>query len=151
MASLQGIFIGETCLQGTDLSEAHLQGAYLNTPYLQDAIFFNTDMRGACRKEPSFLPFAQRMRGAIGEETDLSTVIFSGELSQKNVDDLVKDFLSDEKAEELRRELEDHIGQPQNFELPGHNVITGSYTEEEAEQWIAEYEEAIPEAPRNNS
>ena len=91
------------------------------------------------------------MRGAIGEETDLSTVIFSGELSQKNVDDLVKDFLSDEKAEELRRELEDHIGQPQNFELPGHNVITGSYTEEEAEQWIAEYEEAIPEVPRNNS
>ena len=151
MAGLQGTFIGETCLQGTDLSEAHLQGAYLNTPYLQDAIFFNTDMRGACCKEPLFLPFAQRMRGAIGEETDLSTAIFSGELSQKDVDDLVKDFLSDEKAEELRRDLEYHIGQPQNFELPGHNVITGSYTEEEAEQWIAEYEEAIPEVPRNNS
>ena len=151
MAGLQGTFIGETCLQGTDLSEAHLQGAYLNTPYLQDAIFFNTDMRGACCKEPLFLPFAQRMRGAIGEETDLSTAIFSGGLSQKNVDDLVKDFLSDEKAEELRRDLEYHIGQPQNFELPGHNVITGSYTEEEAEQWIAEYEEAIPEVPRNNS
>ena len=137
MASLQGTFIGETCLQGTDLSEAHLQGAYLNTPYLQDAIFFNTDMRGACCKEPLFLPFAQRMRGAIGEETDLSTVIFSGGLSQKDVDDLVKG-LSDEKAEELRRDLEYHIGQPQNFELPGHNVITGSYTEEEAEQWIDE-------------
>ena len=150
MAGLQGTFLGETCLQGTDLSEAHLQGAYLNTPYLQDAILYNTDMRGACCKEPLFLPFAQRMRGAIGEETDLSTVIFSGGLSQKNVDDLVKG-LSDEKAEELRRDLEDHIGQPPNNELPGHNAITGSYTEEEAEQWIAKYEEAIPEVPRNNS
>ena len=150
MAGLQGTFLGETGLQGTDLSEAHLQGAYLNKPYLQDAIFYNTDMRGACWQEPLFLPFAQRVRGAIGEETDLSTVIFSGGLSQKNVDDLVKG-LSDEKAEELRRDLEYHIGQPQNNELPGHNAITGSYTEEEAEQWIAEYEEAISEVPRDDS
>ena len=52
MAGLQGTFLGETGLQGTDLSEAHLQGAYLNKPYLQDAIFYNTDMRGACWQEP---------------------------------------------------------------------------------------------------
>ena len=29
--------------------------------------------------------------------------------------------------------------------------ITGSYTKEEAEQWIAEYKKAVPEVPEDDS
>ncbi len=100
-------------------------------------------------KEPLFLPFAQSMREAIDEKTDLSTVIFSGGLSQKNVDDLVKG-LSGKKAEMLRRNLEYHIGQPQSNELPDHSAVIGSYTEEEAEQWIDEYEKSMSEVPADD-
>ena len=149
-ANLQGASLFLTCLQGADLNEAHLQGARLTQPYLQEAILYKTDMRGTGCHGPLFLSFAQRVREAIDEKTDLSTVIFSGGLSQKNVDDLVKG-LSGKKAEVLRRNLEYHIGQPQSNELPDHSAIIGSYTEEEAEQWIAEYEKAVSGVPADDS
>ena len=141
-AYLQGASLFLTCLQGADLNEAHLQGARLTEPYLQGTILYKTDMRGAGCHGPLFLSFAQRVREAIGKKTDLSTVIFTGGLSREDVNFLVKG-LSDKKAQELREELETHINQPKSNRLPTRNAITGPYTEEEAEQWIAEYEKAV--------
>ena len=151
-AHLQGAILSLTCLQGADINEAYLQGAFLDHAYLQGAFLFRTDMRGAyCQGQlPLFLSFAERLRERIGKKTDLSTAIFSGGLSQENVDSLVKD-LPAKKANVLREILEPHIGQPISNELPDHNVDTGSYTEEEAERWIAEYEQAMSKVPEDDS
>jgi len=57
--------------------------------------------------------------------------------------------LPDPQAKELRVKLEPHIGMPENNELPEDSgALTGAYTEKEAEQWIAEYEEAMSEVPK---
>ena len=72
-------------------------------------------------------------------------------MSKENLNSLVKG-LSDEKANELREELESHIDQPISNELPEDSgAITGAYTKEEAEQWIAEYEKAMSEVPKDDS
>ena len=80
---------------------------------------------------------------AINKESDLSGVIFTGGLSREDVDAVVKD-LSDEDAKELRAKLEPHIGMPESNKLPKDSgALTGAYTKEEAETWLAEYEEAM--------
>ena len=72
---------------------------------------------------------------------------FSGGLDKGTVNSLVED-LSGEEVETLRQNLEPHIDQPVSYELPEDSgAITGAYTMEEAERWIAEYEEAMEERP----
>ena len=91
------------------------------------------------------------MRESIGQQSDLSKVIFVGGLSQEEVDSLVEG-LSDEKAEILREKLAPHIDQPESHELPeGSGAVTGAYTAEEAEKWIAEYEKAMSKVPREET
>ena len=91
------------------------------------------------------------MRQSIGQESDLSWVIFSGGLSEDDVDSLVKS-LDEEEAIELREKLTPHIGQPKSYQLPkDSDAITGSYTKEEAEQWIAEYKKAMSEFLEDDS
>ena len=69
-------------------------------------------------------------------------------MNSPKVEDLVKDSFSDEEANELRDELIPHIDRPPSHELPENSgAITGAYTAEEAEQWIAEYNEAMSEVP----
>ena len=139
-ASLQSANLHETCLQGADLCEASLQGANLYRACLQ----------GAQSREWSPI-FSQRMRQFIDQESDLVWVIFEGGLSEDDLDFLVKD-LPDEKANELREELTPHIGKPKSNQLPKNShAITGSYTKEDAEKWIAEYEQAMSEVPEDNS
>ena len=59
--------------------------------------------------------------------------------------------LPDEKARELRSRLEPHIDQPPSHELPENSgAITGTYTAEEAEQWITEYNKAMSEVPEES-
>ena len=152
-AHLQGAILSLTCLQGADINEAYLQGASLDHAYLQGAALYRTDMRGAYyqRPLPLSLSFAERLRERIDKKTDLSTAIFSGGLSQENVDSLVKD-LPAKKANVLREILEPHIGKPPINQLPENSgSITGSYTAEEAEQWIAEYEQATSKIPEDDS
>ena len=108
--------------------------------------------------------FEERIRGRIGKESDLSSVVFAGGLSQENWDFLDRDLsdeqaldslvadLSAEQATQLRNKLTSHIDQPASHELPENSgAITGSYTAEEAEQWIAEYNEAMAEVPGNDN
>ena len=66
--------------------------------------------------------------------------------------DSLVEGMSDEEANMLRIKLSSHIGQPKSNQLPQDSgAITGSYTKEEAEQWIAEYEQAISEVPEDVS
>ena len=151
---LQGATLSEAQLQGTELVQTHLQGTALFEAQLQGAKFFGTQLQGIVSDEwLSSVSFEDRIRNQIGKETDLylSKVIFSGGLTQEAVESLVKD-LPAEKVNELREKLTPHIGKPVSHQLPKNSgVVTGSYTEEEAELWIAEYKEAMSEVLGDNS
>ena len=147
VAYLRGADLWDAQLQGVNLAKVQLQGAILGGVRLQGAHFFKTELHGVRCEEDISGSFEQRMRQSIGQESDLSWVIFAGGLSEDDVDSLVKD-LNDEEANELREKLMPHLGKPESKELPEDSgAITGSYTKEEAEQWIAEYEKAMSEVP----
>ena len=161
---LQQAWFVEACLQAADLRMANLQGANLKKAHLQAAEFSWTQLQAAMLEgthlhgaksrfddDWTAAPFAERIRESIGRESDLSGVIFEGGLSLERVDSLVKG-LSDNAANELREKLESHIGKPESDQLPEDSrAITGTYTEEEAEKWIAEYEEAMSQVPGDDS
>ena len=86
--------------------------------------------------------FEESMNGRIGKESDLSGTIFAGGLTQESVAS-IGTGLSEEGANLLRERLAAHIGKPASNELPENSyAITGTYTKEEAAQWIAEYKTA---------
>ena len=159
-AKLQCANLAGARLQGTDLSFAHMHrvkffdtsagGAELQGVILRRTALYEADLRKAQLQGAGYnlLPddtFARRMRRSIGRESDLSLAIFEGGLRQNDLDSLVRG-LSDETANTLREELEQHIGKPRSNQLPDDSgAITGSYTKKEAEKWIAEYEEAMSE------
>ena len=141
-AHLPGVVLREAHLQGADLSEAHLQGADLGEAYLQGV------SRGGWLPSQSF---GDRIRNQISKETDLSGTIFTGGLSREEQESFIEG-LSNKKSNELREKLKPHINKLASNELPKNSgAITGAYTEEEAEQWIAEYKEAMSEVPEDNS
>ena len=170
-AQLQGARLMGTRLQGADLDHAHLQAAYLGDVGLQAAYLVNAQLQGAHlsfvyllgsslakanlqgargQSWTSSTPFADRIRMSIGQETDLSKLWF-GSIEQKAVDCFVEG-LSDDKATLIRERLRPYIGKPRIHQLPEDSgAIIGSYTEEEAEQWIAEYEKAMSEIPADDS
>ena len=151
-AWLQGASLGGAGLQEADLHGAQLQGANVWTDHLT---FEQQRMRGPIHDHQhsprSSLPtFAERIRKWTGKEGNLfapdakfSGAKFEDGLSQKKVNPLVKS-LSDKDTNELREKLKPHIGRRVNRQLPeGSGAVTGTYAEEEAEEWIAEYEEAM--------
>ena len=160
-AQLQGAKFFGTQLQGAALSGAQLQGAELIQTHLQGVALFGTQLQGAALSGAqlqgansdewtSDASFESLIRNHIEKKSDLSGAIFEGGLSKEDVDALVEG-LSDEKANELRKSLDSHIGQPKSNKPPDHNVDTNSYTAEDAEKWIAEYEQAMSEVPEDDS
>lgn len=141
-ACLQGAQLGGTHLQCADLFGARLQGAQLVGANLQKVQLGQTQLQGVI-SIGGFLPrFEERIRGQIGQESHLSGVVFAGGLSQAVLDSLVKD-LPDNEAKRLRDELRPHDGKPPSHRLPENSkAITGTYSAEEAEEWIAEYKKA---------
>ena len=132
---LQDANLTDARLQGADLKLAHLQGALLTRTRLQGAdlngthlpspvYFFKTCLQGAGKvRWSSDMSFAERIRSQIDQQTDLSGVVLEDGLDQNKFYEVLKD----------------------------KEAITGTYTEEEAEQWIAEYEEAMSEVPEDDS
>ncbi len=140
LAQLQGAGLQCAQLQGADLRGAQLQGADLTEAQLQGADLTKAHLQGA---GPTLL--ADPLLHRTGQQSDLSTVIFEGGLTKEKLDFLVEGS-SVETARELRSKLEPHIGKPPSHELPAKSgAVTGAYTKEEAEEWIAEYEKAMPE------
>ena len=152
VAHLQGVNLGGAHLQGARLNGAHLQGANLDAACLQGANLGGAYLQGVGGEYwIPFDSFRDHIQNQIDKETDLSGAIFAGGLSTGDLYSLIED-LSDEKANELREELESHIDQPISNELPeDSNAITGAYTKEEAEQWIAEYEKVMSEVSKDDS
>ena len=151
-AYLQGSNLWNTRLQRAFLYGVHLQGSILIRTQLQDAFFDRTHLEGVTSaNKPLSISFEDHIQEQIDREADLYGAIFAGGLSRDGVDSLVEG-LSDEKANELREKLEPHIGIPESNELPEDSgAIIGTYTEEEAEKWIAEYEEAMSEVPEDDN
>ena len=156
-ARLQGVDLSWACLYGATLfanvingqpeNGTQFQGAILTEARLHGADFHKALLQGVVSSGPKPSGgFAEHIRRSIGRESDLSGVTFAGGLNQEEVDSLVED-LSDAAAERLLEKLAPHIGQPISHELPEYSgAITGAYTAEEAEKWIAEYEKAMSQA-----
>ena len=93
--------------------------------------------------------FSERMRAQIGIESESGIAIFAGGVSQEEVDSLIEDLPNENQKCLLRERLALHIGREESRQIPGNSgALTGAYTKEEAEQWIAEYEEAMSEVPK---
>lgn len=152
-ARLQGTMLVGTHLEQATLILACLQGAVFQEARLQGAIFLDTQMQGVKRwggrgKDWVSLGFAERIRTLVEQESDVTGAIFAGGLTEEDVASIIK-YLPDPQARLLQTSLNPHIRLPPNNRLPENSgVITGIYTEEEAEQWIAEYEEAMSEVPK---
>ena len=159
-AYLQGTILVNTHLEQVRLSNAHLQGAFFDQTNLQSADLQGAQMQGVATlavivvgKNVSVndwlsMGFTERIRTLIHQESDVSGAFFSGRLTREDVDAIVKN-LPDPQAEVLQEALEPHIGKTPSCRLPTESGATiGFYREKEAEQWIAEYEEAMSEVPK---
>ena len=106
------------------------------------------DLRGAGTGDWSTSKtFAERIRNSIGKESSLSRVFFSGGINKNTVDRSCKN-LSDENERLLRQDLKHHIDKQVSYEPPENSgAITGAYTKEEAEKWIADHKNAMSKVP----
>ena len=95
--------------------------------------------------------FKERIENRVGQNSDLSGIIFAGGLTQENLDSLVEG-LPDGPAMTLRDILTPHVNQEVSHAPPEDSdaIITPPYTQEEAEQWIADYEKAISVVPKED-
>ena len=150
-AKLQGVVLWAAKLQGADLTEAQLQAANLGAAKLQEANLTEAQLQGVVSKKDCLISFEKRIRTQIGKERDLSGITFEGGLRQDALDCIVGDpFLEEDKK--LREKLTRHLDKPKSNKLPKNSgAITGTYTEEEAEKWIAEYNEAMSSVPKEDT
>ena len=133
-AQLQGAQLGVARLQGADLEKAQLQGAQLGKARLHGA---------SSNMEYFYESFEASINKRIGQKSDLDGVIFAGGLTQEDVDCMCSG-LSDGAANELQEKLREHIGESESYGVPEDSgTIRGTYTKEEAAQWIAEYKTAL--------
>ena len=150
-AKMQGVVLWAAELQGVDLTEAQLQAANLCAAKLQEASLTEAQLQGVISKKDCLISFEKRIRTQIGKESDLSGITFEGGLGQDALDCIVGDLLVEEDKK-LREKLTRHLDRPKSNKLPKNSgAITGTYTRENTEKWIAEYEEAISEVPRDDS
>ena len=158
-ANLQASRLSEASLYGANLSRAGLQGANLQQAEFQGASFGGTRLQGAnlrhvrlqgVKNERWRHGFRKNINESIGNAANLSGMIFTGGLGSEDLDSIVEDLPND-KATALRKKLIADVDKPASHELSeDSDAITGSYTEEEAEQWVAEYEQAMSEVPEKD-
>ena len=151
LARLQGAVLTDVQMQRAILSGAQMQGTVLRGAQMQEAILSEAQLRGAQRYRLSS-SFAEHMTETIGRCTDLSAVVFEGGLSEEDADSITLGG-SNESADAWRYKLRSHINRAESSQLPPNSgaIIKPPYTAQEAEEWIAEYEEAMSEIPRDDS
>ena len=143
-AEMQAACFIFTQLQCATLIDTQMQAARFSKTEMQAASFRDTQMQGANHENfsESFEAIIQKF---IGRGTDLSMVRLVGNMTEDKINDIVFG-VDDTQAVELRSRLNSHIDRIKDNELP-RGIITGSYTCEEAEQWIAEYNDAMSDVP----
>ena len=144
---LQGATLRHAQLQGANLMDVQLQGAALFEVQLQGATLWQAQLQGVSSHK-AYSVFERKIRNRTGKSSDLTGIIFAGELQEEDLDTL-SEGLSDDQAQTLRKTLRPHVGQPASHELPPNSgAKTGAYTQKKAEQWIAEYNKAMRKASR---
>ncbi len=158
-ARLLGAVLHWAGLQGADLSRASLHGASLGGAGLQETNLTGTRLHGV-KSWTNLRTFAERIQEAVdqegtlfGAERNLAGAKFSGGLTvaggghtadsvPQNLDSIV-DGLDGESADNLRACLQQNLGLELSRELPERSgAVTGTYTRDDADKWIAEYEGA---------
>ena len=157
-AELQIAYLFRTQFQGTSLVRTRLQGAILASAHLQGAELWDASLQGAdlnrahmegIHYEPSGMLFAEHIKYWAGKKSMSHVAIFEGGLSREDVNSLVEGLPNENLKRLLRERLHPHIDKPASNQLPEDSgAITGAYTEEEAEEWIAEYQEAMSAVPK---
>ena len=144
-APLHGAHLGRAQLHGADLTSAPLHGAHLVGAQLHGADLRGAQLHGASSNEakPPYEPFETVIKRQICKDSDLS-----GAISADGLEDVasIGKGLPDKEAKELRARLEKHIGDAKSrvFDLQRNSGASrGRYTEEDAAQWIAEYQTAL--------
>lgn len=160
-ARLQGAILHYADLRFANLSGAQCQGASIYCAQMHEAKLHNARFHGAKewidyvaeghRPEGtsavevgsslgSRIPgFADRIRASVGTQSQISGATFGGLLTVEMVDP-PDPSLSTASEDQLRQKMESHRLNPPRHRPPdGSGIRTGSYNDEEAEQWIREY------------
>ena len=150
-AQLQGANLAGALFQGATLIRAQLQGAALNKTRLQGAILTKIQLQGVTSEKFSWGSFDVLMTKRIDKESDLAEVVFTGGLTQEELNSCVEDLPAD-TAMDLREKLMLHVNTPISHAIPedSRDVNIGTYTKEEAAQWITDYKKAMSEVPAVN-
>ena len=75
-------------------------------------------------------------------------------MGQDTLDCIVEDYqgILTEETRKLLEKLTRHLDKPKSNKLPKNSgAITGTYTREDAEKWIAEYNEAMSSVPKEDT
>ena len=174
-AQLQGALLVDAQLQMAPLGDAQLQGALLEGAQLQGTGLKNTHLHGVHSKigdhSIAASPFEDRIQKRVECESDLQNIIFSGGIEKSTIEETTKAFeyviqytekgpmprnIREERLQLLRRlmkgvprSLGQHLGKPASNKPPSEAII-GSYSQEDANRWIKEYEEATNQKKWNN-
>ena len=146
-AQLQGASLCRARLHGTHLLKAQLHGADLYETQLQEAGLQRTELHGVTSTLSDYgESFVERLRAFVGRNSDLSGAILEGGLKQQDLDSYLNGMPA-ATANELREKLQSHVDKPEGHDLPAKSgAMTGTYTEEDADRWIAEYDGPMSEA-----
>ena len=160
-AQLHGAFLMDARLHGAGLVKAELHGADLRRVDLCGAELWGVQLHEAKLEKArlhgvsslmehlSESLFEGLINKRIDKVSDLTGVTFAGGLILEDVDSICKEF-SDATANQLRRDLQAHLGKPESHDLPKDSgAYTGKYTKEDAAQWIAEYKTATSAVSRS--
>lgn len=161
-ACLGGAWLGGANLQEAMLARAHMQGAVLITAHLERAVLEAASMQGVILLGANLQDAnlrAARLQGAVFDNTRLQSANLSGAqlqgISRRDGHEFSIEF-----AETIRGcvgKVSDLSGIVVEGEASLKDVVMnggavfGAYTDEEAEQWIAEYRVAVSDAPKAGS
>ena len=155
-AQLQGAYLYGAQLQGASLWKAQLQGAHFYGAQLQEADLRGAHLQGAGLRNVQLQ--GARLDGAQLQGATLWKAQLQGATLHKaqfqgveNVDKPVEAF--EKRMRRLVNTESDLSGVIfADGQSPANSgAVTGTYTAEEAEEWIAEYEEAVPKMPGSDS
>ena len=150
-AQLQGAYLPNANLQVAKLRNAQLQGAILLGTLLQGALFENTLFQGVtCLSDSrSFKENIENGVGKMPKFMPLPPVYFSGLVGNRETVEFYTEGMPADHVDLLWGALREQVDEPIVYEPPEDSgVITEPpYTQQDAERWIAEYEEALSIAP----
>ena len=148
-SQLRGVTIIGAKMHLADLREVQLQGAVIEGAQLHIAKLGGAVLCGIRKSgvksdgEGTSLKFEDKIRASIDKENDLSGLICEGGLSNEDMDALVAG-LSNNDAKNLKNRLLPHINMPEKYGLTeGNGAVTGTYTKDDAEKWIADYKTGV--------